>query len=132
MAEFPFLFRRIGEIFDIIVDYPDSKGALQDLKVSSSLVTFGWHTDWLFFRNVYKEWINDRSLSWRCERRKNQRRSFIPLLTARPLAIRGGYCTLERTPRTFLLNMFRSCGVYGSSILLEFSCIRSPTPFANT
>ena len=25
--------RRVGEIFDIIVDYPDSKGALQDLKV---------------------------------------------------------------------------------------------------
>ena len=82
MAEFSFLFRRIGEIFDIIVDYPDSKGALQDLKVGSSLVTLGWHTDWLFLRNVYKEWINDRSWSWRCERRKNQRRSFVPLLTA--------------------------------------------------
>ena len=25
--------RRVREIFDIIVDYPDSKGALQDLKV---------------------------------------------------------------------------------------------------
>jgi len=36
-----FFSRRIGEIFDIIVDYPDSKGALQDLKVSSDLVTSG-------------------------------------------------------------------------------------------
>ena len=28
-----FSSRRVGEIFDIIVDYPDSKGTLQDLKV---------------------------------------------------------------------------------------------------
>ena len=80
MTEFSSLFRRVGEIFDIIVDYPDSKGALQDLKVSSNIMTFGRHTNGLPFRNVCKEWINDHSWSWRCERRKNHRRSFAPLL----------------------------------------------------
>lgn len=37
--------RRIGEIFDIIIDYPDSKGALQDLKVSLDVLTLGRLSD---------------------------------------------------------------------------------------
>ena len=48
-----FLFQRVGEIFDIIVDYPDSKGALQDLKVSPGPVIFKRGND-VSFRNVYK------------------------------------------------------------------------------
>lgn len=58
MAESPL---RVGEIFDIIVDYPDSKGALQDLKVSPDVVVSERRNDELSFRNVYNGWINDRS-----------------------------------------------------------------------
>ena len=68
-AEFP--PQRVGEIFDIIVDYPDSKGALQDLKVSPDPVTPKRCNDGFLFRNVCKGWINDRSSSWLCERRKD-------------------------------------------------------------
>ena len=64
------------------MDYPDSKGALQDLKVSSDPVTLKRRNDGLSFRNAYKGWIIDHSSSWHCERRKNQRHSFIALLIA--------------------------------------------------
>jgi len=63
-----------------MVDYPDSKGALQDLKVSLDPVSFKGYSDKFSFRNVYKGWINDHSSSWLYERRKNQPSSFIASL----------------------------------------------------
>ena len=72
----------MGEIFDIIIDYPDSKGALQDLKVSPDIVDLQGRGNGLSFRNVYKGLINDHSSFWLCERRKDQLDSFSASLTA--------------------------------------------------
>lgn len=55
------LLRRVGEVFDIIVDYPDSKGALQDLKVSLDSSVLGTYGNLLSFRNVCKGWTNDHN-----------------------------------------------------------------------
>jgi len=62
------------------VDYPDSKGALKDLKVSPGPTTLKWCNDRLSFRNAYKGLTNGRSSSWHCEKRKDRQRSFTALL----------------------------------------------------
>ena len=63
------------------MDYPDSKGALQDLKVCLGVVTSEGLRDNLAFRSACKGWINDRNWSWPYERRRNLLKSSVSSLT---------------------------------------------------
>lgn len=52
---------RTNEIFDIIVDYPDSAPALQDLKVAHNYDLATPRLNYIYRRNVCIEWTNEQN-----------------------------------------------------------------------